>query len=334
MRGLFSGLLIFVAGCQGYKHLDLPSQVQKIVEPSLGAEYLLYVPSTYDPEYSWPLVITCHGTPPFDRPDREMGDWAPVAESEQFIIVCPTLEGTKSVFPPEAPEQIQLQHADERRLLATLQHIRGAYNISEDRVFLTGWSAGAYAVLHTGIRHSDVFRALAVIQGNFNPVYFAALTDSIEYHQPILVLYSMSDLIAGEESKAMIQWLNEHGAYVIEEETAGGHQNHPKNAQSFFERVVRHVPHMQVRAYSAGGGMNVRFKTQSSIPAVRYDWDFGDGSRANVPEPEHSYSQAGSYTVQVRLTAESGKTMTRSFEITVPIQRDGALMTVPPNGST
>ena len=39
----------------------------------------------------------------------------------------------------------------------------------------------------------------------------------------------------------------------------------------------------------------------STVPATTYVWDFGDGDSAFVPVADHTYSNAGSYTVTLRV---------------------------------
>jgi len=97
-----------------------------------------------------------------------MREWARFAENRDIIVVAPQLVGTKGDFPPEPEKQIALQREDEQAILATVSEIKRKYNIAEEQVFMTGWSAGAYAILHTGLRNPDVFRALAIRQGSFN----------------------------------------------------------------------------------------------------------------------------------------------------------------------
>ena len=164
-------LLVACPGCPPYRDATVPGDIRKVAEPALGGDYWLYVPTTYDPAEQWALIVVCHGTVPFDYAGRQIRDWAKLAEERQFIVAAPLLEGVSIILPPPATRQLALQRKDERTILACVRHLKGGYNIAADRVFLTGWSAGAYAVLHTGLRNPHVFRALAVLQGNFNADY-------------------------------------------------------------------------------------------------------------------------------------------------------------------
>ena len=54
-------------------------------------------------------------------------------------------------------------------------------------VLFTGWSAGGYPVLFTGLRNPDVFRALALMQPNFEPAFVQPCLPFMDRNQPILV---------------------------------------------------------------------------------------------------------------------------------------------------
>lgn len=49
---------------------------------------------------------------------------------------------------------------------------------------------------------------------------------------------------------------------------------------------------------------------------VSYAWTFGDGATASGPDASHTYTTAGSYTAQLRITDDSGLSATRSVTIT------------------
>jgi PKD repeat protein len=55
--------------------------------------------------------------------------------------------------------------------------------------------------------------------------------------------------------------------------------------------------------------------TAPSSPIVRYFWTFGDGTHAttDVPTVSHTYANAGTYTVTLKLTDAAGTSTTRVF---------------------
>ena len=313
-------LLASAAGCPQYRDPRVPNPIVPMEEPDLGGEYLLYAPSNHDAAKQWPLIVVCHGTKPWDSPVREIKDWVKLAEEKGFVVVAPTLRGTKGDFPPPTDKQLVRQREDEETILATVRHVQGSYNIARDRIFLTGWSAGNFAVLYTGLRNPEVFRALAVLQGNFDPVYLTRVADRIDPFQPVYVLYGSVDILTGRQGKRCVQWLREHHAAVTPEETGGAHMGHPTKAYRFFSRVIRKVPWLRIRAFSADNGdpMSVQFKTRASFEPRAYHWDFGDGETSPVATPVHTYAKPGDYTVLLTTESASGRKIRRAIAMTVP----------------
>ena len=314
----FAGL-VGASGCPQYRDWNVPNPIRTITEPDRETKYFLYTPSTYDPAKSWPVIVVCHGTPPWDTPLRQIRDWVKLAEEKGFIVAAPELKGTRGDFPPPADRQIKLQRQDEETILATLRHVEGAHNISRDRVFLSGWSAGNFAVLYTGLKHPELFRALAVLQGNFNAAYLSEVADNIDPYQPVYVLYGSVDVLTGKQGKECLDWLNAHKASVTPEETSGAHKGHPKAAYEFFERAVRRSPWLHIRAFAGRTDpMTVEFKIWSSFEPKAYHWDFGDGETSPVAAPSHRYTKPGEYRVTLVAQTEGGKKVTRIITLAVP----------------
>lgn len=306
-------------GCPQYRDASVPNDIEKIKHHD-GEPYFLYVPSSYNREYKWPLVILCHGTKPWDNPHRQMLDWVKLAEERRFLVAAPNLAGTSSFPKPDAQNQLTRQRADEKRIVETTRHIRAAYNISNDRVFMTGWSAGNYAVLYTGLKHPEIFRALVVQQGNFEVGFLGELTEKIDPHQPVAVIFSHTDVFAGSDPRDTIEWLDQNHAAVSEIEVPGGHRGHPKETQQFFERVIREMPWLRIGtlAVDDADALTVQFKTRGSFTPVTFAWDFGDGNTSLVAEPTHRFEEPGTYTVTLEANIDEKTSVRRSVEITVP----------------
>ena len=68
-----------------------PGQHIATQDPELHHPYRLYVPTSYYHERRWPLVVTCHGTEPFDTADLQLDEWKGLAEQKGFLVVAPEL---------------------------------------------------------------------------------------------------------------------------------------------------------------------------------------------------------------------------------------------------
>lgn len=117
---IFFPLLATSWGCPQYRDPTVPGEIRKITEPALGDDYFLYVPTTYEADREWALIMVCHGTRWFDTAKRQMGDWSKLAEERQFIVAAPRLQGVNGLLPPAASKQMVLQEADERHILACI----------------------------------------------------------------------------------------------------------------------------------------------------------------------------------------------------------------------
>jgi gliding motility-associated-like protein len=95
--------------------------------------------------------------------------------------------------------------------------------------------------------------------------------------------------------------------------TAGGQYNITLKVVNSFgcEKILTKSNYIQLQNATAGfsyiinGGCSfptvVNF-TNSSIGAVTYKWDFGDGTTSFIPNPVHNYGSAGGYDVKLIIT--------------------------------
>ncbi len=72
-------------------------------------------------------------------------------------------------------------------------------------------------------------------------------------------------------------------------------------------------------------GLQVQFSDQSTDDqgVIGWQWNFGDGNSSAIQNPSHNYQQAGSYTVQLRVTDADGASHTVSRTVTVSSQPGG-----------
>ncbi len=59
------------------------------------------------------------------------------------------------------------------------------------------------------------------------------------------------------------------------------------------------------------------FQNECSINTIGWEWDFGDNTTDNVPNPAHAYSQTGSYTARLIATSNGGCTDTTELPVRV-----------------
>lgn len=317
--------LTLATGCPVVSNLPAPGRTLEQKAAGTGQDYYVYVPSYYTSERQWPVVVTCHGTRPYDTAPAQLEEWKGLAEQKNFLLVVPELQGTKGDFVPAAPEQVRLQLEDEATILAAVRGLKAAYNVDDSRVFLTGWSAGGYAVLFTGLRNPDVFRAISLRQPNFKPELVEMCVPFLDRTQPVQVMYGSLDPLR-EGATGCIDWLRAHEFDPQTLERPGTHKRDPQPVYNFFAQVVRHQPWVRVQVREDGTDpMKVLLSVKTSFEPVRYLWDFGDDSeRLPVATTEHRYTKPGLYNIRVGVWRTDKEKHVRQVQIQVPRVRLGA----------
>jgi poly(3-hydroxybutyrate) depolymerase len=132
--------------------------------------YALYVPRDYDARKPWPLIVALHGaySNPLHNLRRVFGlDNRPgETDDEAARNPLPLPEVPALVVSPDGRGGLMgydgLGGQDVMRVIAD---VRRAYNIDPERITLTGLSMGGGGTWSIGLRHPDMFAALAPVCG-------------------------------------------------------------------------------------------------------------------------------------------------------------------------
>jgi predicted esterase len=319
VRAAGAALALLASGCPSLETLPTQAPIQEMTDEGSGQSYLLYVPSTYSENRDWPLVIVCHGTWPYDSAELQMREWAGFAQNNGIIVAAPKLAATKGDFPPPPDEQIALQRQDEGTILGVVDTLRRRYRIAEEQIFMTGWSAGGYSILHTGLRHPEIFRALVVRQGSFDERFMDVPVNRMDRWQGIKIVYGKTDVLR-DQTKASVKWLRDQGLYVDEEEISGTHRRiDPSLAWKFFRSVAKERLWIQIETTvpNPDEPLTIRFDLTAEPPVVKQKWFFGDDQESFERSPTHTYAQPGQYEVTVNTSLKSGKKYSRKRTINV-----------------
>lgn len=327
-RRVIAVLLSVAGGCSQYIDPNVPEPIRPFVAPESGSEYLLYRPSSYDRNQSWPLVVVCHSSFP-DSPNRQIREWTQHSEENGFIVVAPKLVGSSATLPPATQKQISLQQQDEQRILAAIRYVRAGHTISEDRIFIHGWSGGARAAVHTGLQHPTLFRAVSLLAPKFDSDHHRALRNRIDPYQPIYLRYDVGDAITGKNGSRCAKWLRTNGAKLREENGGTASKSSTETAVEFLRNVIRTEPWIHLRAIRTAdrGPMAMQFKLRCSYVPAHIHWEFGDGDTSDVAEPIHLFRNPGTYRVQVRIADSTRVQHRRIAYLTLP---SGRLHASPP----
>jgi len=303
------------SGCASTAGVSGP--IDTLTDPELGRKYLLYRPAAYDRSKEWPLVVACHSSFP-DSQNRRIQAWGDTAESRGLLVLAPRLEAPSGmVGKGGTTDEIK---DDVRHILSAIQHVRAGHSISDDRIFLHGYSGGSAAALYAGLSHSDLFRAIALTQPRFSAVALAEVEPLIDPYQPVYVHYSITDKLTGGEGRNCSEWLLKQTASAIvnPQGEAGGKDVLP--AVEFYEETLRKIPWIHIRAFAEDPAKprQFRFKLQCSFTPIAYHWEFGDGQTSPVAEPVHPYANPGAYRATVTVTGPRGATHRRGTNVRVP----------------
>jgi len=311
--------LALVGGCVSKIDSSAAEPIRSFVEPEHGSGYLLYRPSSYDRRYSWPLVVVCHSAFT-DSPRRQIRDWAQVAEREGMLVAAPTLTAVRKSFARKPKVQRELLREDEARILSVIRHVCAGHRVSEDRVFVYGYSGGAHSAVFTGLRHPGMFRAIGLVSPAFDEAYLSAGDIAVAPHQPVFLNYSVADSITGKNGRRCAKWLRGQGAAVHVDAHGKADRTEVPRVAAFFGDVVRRRAWMNIRTRpTADGNPNARqFELRATPKPKTVRWSFGDGDESSVTRPLHIYARPGSYRVEVHATFDDRESDSRSVVLAVP----------------
>lgn len=309
----FLASVAVLSGCPASLN-RVPGSTEEQIEAQTGEKYLLYVPSWHTNDQRWPLVVTCHGTEPFDTAELQLREWRGLAERVGFLVAAPCLKGTDGITVRSHGDQMARQQADERLILNIVRNVTGSLNADPHRIYIVGWSGGGYAVYHTGLRNPSVFRAAAVRMGSFKKDYLPDMVERTDVHQPVAIFYGSEDILPGinAESRQAYDYLKSLGMKrLMPKELTGGHRRRPEVAFDFFKDVTSKYAYVKPSAITGVGDdpLAVQFYLDVDPEPKVVWWEFGDGVSSSEPSPRHVYPKAGSYLATVHVvTMRSART--------------------------
>lgn len=204
--------------------------------------YRLYLPKSYQPGKTSPLVVALHGNG--DTEDKMLSPWdgssvtlSSVAEQHGFVVVSPLgfrVDGSYGWGTHNAPtdfETRRIQEYSEQDVLEVVRRVRLDYSIDESRIYLLGHSMGANGTWELAAKYPDMWAAIGVIAGqavtnlggrDAMPAALARMRSI-----PAFVVHGSADATAPvDESRAIVQEMKRQGLEVQYVEVPDGtHQS-------------------------------------------------------------------------------------------------------------
>jgi polyhydroxybutyrate depolymerase len=156
-----------------------PAHSRLVVKTQQGErEYVVHLPSSYDPSQPTPLVIMLHGFGGTALNAATETGWSAKADQESFIIAYPEATRPDKSLPPnfrKNPQawndgsgrfQAAVENVDDVAFIeAMLDQLSEAYTIDAQRIYATGFSNGASMTFRLGAELSDRLAAIAPVAG-------------------------------------------------------------------------------------------------------------------------------------------------------------------------
>lgn len=229
----FAVLAALVGGCAVTQPQNTPMRERLELDPVTGRGYWIYVASTYRHDRPAPLIVSCHGTPPFDVAEHHIREWKMLAEKNGCIVVAPELIATDGLL-GDGPIVGML--ANERQILSIISQLAYRYNIDRANMMITGFSGGGFPTYWVGLRHPDLFNSVVARNCNFSRHNLHGWYPSDATSVNVMVYYGQNDpgtIVA--QSRQAIQYLRANGFRVDTDVLPGaGHERRPEVAMRFF----------------------------------------------------------------------------------------------------
>jgi polyhydroxybutyrate depolymerase len=132
-----------------------------LVSSGQEREYLLHVPTSYDPAKPTALVISMHGGAGWPAMQKETSRWSTLADSQGFIVVYPS---GMTGHGPRAWHMNPSGLAKDVRFISDLiDTLKAAYNIDGARVYADGLSNGGGMAFVLSCTLSDRIAAVGMV---------------------------------------------------------------------------------------------------------------------------------------------------------------------------
>ena len=231
---------LMVGGCVVPPRLrqDTPVSQRREIDPVSGRAYWIYVPSNYTHSRSWPVIVTCHGTPPYDVAEMHIREWKMLGEQNGCIVISPELTATDGIF-GDGPIVGMLD--DERFILSIISLLGYRYSIDRSNIMITGFSGGGFPTYWVGLRNPGVFTCVVARSCNFSEHNLDGWYPPEAVSQSVMIYTGEGDPGAiRAQSETGIAYLRSRGFQVETKVVPNiGHERVPENAMDFFRRHMR-----------------------------------------------------------------------------------------------
>lgn len=152
--------------------------------------YILYVPAAYSASNSVPLVLNFHGYTSNSTAQMFYGDFRPIADTANFIVVHPmgTLDGNNQ---PYWNSGWGGTVDDIGFTAALIDSLSAQYNINQNQIYSTGMSNGGFMSYTLACSLSNRIAAIASVTGTMNANQ--SLSCNPQHPMPVMEIHGTAD---------------------------------------------------------------------------------------------------------------------------------------------
>ncbi len=114
-------------------------------------KFYMYIPPDYTETKKWPLFIGVHGSGGTGK--HAIDWWRTFAYQKGFILVCPNFEKGYR----------RLSQNTDMQLIEIIEQVKGDFRVDEEKILLSGFSAGAQYAERFALRHPKYITAVALM---------------------------------------------------------------------------------------------------------------------------------------------------------------------------
>jgi poly(3-hydroxybutyrate) depolymerase len=191
-------------GQQEKKYGLIEKKTYEFKEAKKDMEYAQYIPSQYDPQKKYPLIIALHGLGGNPQQFIRSRGLTQEAEKRGYIVAAPMGYNPRGWYGAPAPkfgakndDPANLSELSEKDVMNVLELMKKNYSIASDRVYLMGHSMGGGGTVHLGLTYADEWAALAPIA----PAIFGHRPTELEKikNTPIILIQGARDNLVRPE---------------------------------------------------------------------------------------------------------------------------------------
>lgn len=161
-----------------------------LVHNGLTRTYRLYIPTIYNASQPVPLVLNLHGYTSNNIQQEFYGDFRPIADTANFIIVHPN--GTQDGSGQQYWSAFGIGTVDDVGFLSALiDVIQSQYAIDPNRIYSTGMSNGGFMSYELACQLSNRIAAIASVTGSMAQTRWNACNAT--HPTPVMQIHGTAD---------------------------------------------------------------------------------------------------------------------------------------------